>query len=69
MQQKERGIVKWFDREKKYGFITSDSKKEFFVHQSGVLEGMLEKGMRVEFEVGEGKKGPVALNVSELAEA
>lgn len=65
----ERGTVKWFDAEKGYGFLQSDTeKREFFVHQSNIedIEGTLEKGQRVEFEVGEGKKGPMAINVRTL---
>ena len=63
-------MVKWFDEEKGYGFIQSESgNKEFFVHRSNVddMEGTLEKGQRVEFEIGQGKKGPIALNVRSLA--
>lgn len=62
----ERGTVKWFDTEKKFGFIVADtSKREYFVHISNVedLGETLDKGQRVEFEIGEGKKGPIALNV------
>ena len=63
----EKGTVKWFDAEKKYGFIKPDTgTKEYFVHSSNVddnAEGMLEQGQRVEFEVGEGQKGPMAVNV------
>lgn len=64
----ERGKVKWFDQEKNYGFIESDNGKEFFVHKTDVSEGSLEKGQRIQFEIGEGKKGPVARNVSSLEE-
>lgn len=62
----ERGKVKWFDEEKGYGFIESDvDKKDYFVHRSGIedLESTLEKGQRVEFEIGKGKKGPQAVGV------
>ena len=64
----ERGKVKWFDQEKNYGFVESDSGKEFFVHKSDVIEGSMDKGQRVQFEIGEGKKGPVARNVSSVDE-
>ena len=55
----ERGKVKWYDQEKNYGFIVSNSGKEFFVHKTDVSVGALDKGVAVEFEIGEGKKGPV----------
>ncbi|MCI0382333.1 MAG: cold shock domain-containing protein [Chlamydiae bacterium] len=58
----ERGTVKWFDEEKGYGFITSDiGKTEYFVHSSNIetLSKTLEKGERVEFEIGEGPTGRV----------
>jgi len=67
----ERGTVKWFDKEKNFGFIESDTGgKEFFVHSSNVqeMEEGLDKGQRVEFEIGEGKKGPQAVNVRSLSE-
>lgn len=67
----ERGTVKWFEEQKGYGFIISDiGGKEYFVHSSNVntLSKSLEKGERVEFDIGEGPKGPVATNVSLLSE-
>ena len=62
------GTVKWFNRKKGFGFITPDSGSEdLFVHHSEVKTGGgadLEEGQRVEFEIGEGKKGPCATNVT-----
>ena len=62
-----RGTVKWFSDEKGYGFITpDDGGKDLFVHHSAIqMEGFrkLEEGQKVEFEVGEGQKGPCATNV------
>lgn len=64
----EQGTVKWFDREKKYGFVESNGK-EYFVHISNVEnEVPLDQGQRIEFEVGEGQKGPQATNVRPLDE-
>lgn len=62
------GIVKWFNSEKGYGFITNDNGGEdVFVHFSAIqAEGYktLEEGQEVEFEVVQGAKGPQAANVT-----
>ena len=64
------GIVKWFNAEKGYGFITdSENGQEVFVHFSGIVANgfkTLEEGQAVEFEVTEGAKGPQATNVVKL---
>ena len=61
------GTVKWFDAKKGYGFVSNVSDdKDYFVHFSEIqTDGFktLEEGQRVEFEIGEGTKGPVAKNV------
>ncbi|MEN8662137.1 MAG: cold-shock protein [Lentimonas sp.] len=62
------GIVKWFDAEKGYGFITpEDGSKDLFVHHSEIQTdgyAKLEDGQSVEFEVGSGPKGPCATKVT-----
>jgi cold shock CspA family protein len=64
------GVVKWFNAEKGYGFITPDGGgKDCFVHFSAIQGGgfrKLEEGEKVEFEVGQGQKGPQAENVTRL---
>lgn len=59
------GTVKFFNDEKGFGFITPDEGgKDIFVHVSAVTAGTLQDGDKVTYEVGEGQKGPCALNVT-----
>lgn len=58
-----KGKVKWFNKEKGFGFITGDDEKEYFVHESGIKEGSIEENDEVSFDVEEGDRGPKAVNV------
>jgi cold shock protein len=69
MSEKKQGTVKWFNNTKGYGFIECEGEKDLFVHMNDILiDGYktLSENQKVEFEVGDGKKGPVAKNVKPL---
>ena len=63
----DTGTVKWFNERKGFGFITPDGGGEdLFVHYSKITgDGFrtLQEGQKVEFEQGQGPKGPEATNV------
>jgi len=61
------GKVKWFNGKKGFGFIVPDEGgEELFVHHSEIKMGGyadLQEGQAVSYDVGQGKKGPCAVNV------
>ena len=68
MADKTRGIVKWFNEGKGFGFIESNGK-DYFVHFSAILSSgfkTLPEGAAVLFKASQGQKGPQAEEV-ELA--
>ncbi|CAK9884075.1 MAG: Cold shock-like protein CspG [Candidatus Erwinia impunctatus] len=70
MSNKMTGLVKWFNAEKGFGFISpTDGSKDVFVHFSAIQNGgfkTLEEGQKVEFTIENGQKGPAAANVVAL---
>ena len=62
-----KGVVKWFNEKKGYGFLSQEDGDDVFVHYSSIQgDGFktLKEGDPVEFEVQEGSKGPQAVNVT-----
>ena len=63
-----KGTVKFFNREKAFGFISADDGSEVFVHQTGLEDGVtIDEGDKVEFDVEQGDKGPKAVKVKKAA--
>jgi len=65
------GIVKWFNADKGFGFITpEDGSKDVFAHFSAINSGgfrSLNENDRVEFETQDGPKGPQAANITVIS--
>ena len=60
------GVVKWFNSEKGYGFISQEGGPDVFVHFSAIAGSgyrNLEENQKVEFDVAQGPKGPQAIGV------
>ncbi|MDK2563951.1 cold-shock protein [Romboutsia sedimentorum] len=65
----KNGIVKWFNSEKGFGFISVDGGEDVFVHFSAIQgDGYktLEEGEKVSFEITQGARGPQAENVNRI---
>ena len=60
-----KGKVKFFNTDKGFGFITQSEGDELFFHVSELQSGTVNKGDSVEYDVGEGRKGPCAVNIRE----
>jgi len=64
-----KGVVKWFDPRKGFGFIEMEDGKDIFVHHTEIQgEGFrtLDEGQEVEFEIKNNEKGDYAANVTKV---
>ena len=68
MRSKIMGLVKWFNEDKGFGFISPlDGSKDVLVHSSslqGETFNTLFEGQKVKFAIIDGTKGPIAANVT-----
>jgi len=60
------GKIKFFNNSKGFGFIVQDHGEDIFFHVSQLHGETTTEGKRVEYEVGEGRKGPCAMNIREV---
>lgn len=70
MSDRVKGVVKWFNDSKGFGFISQEDGQDVFVHYTSIRDSggfrTLSEGQEVEFTIGEGKKGPQAQDVVTL---
>jgi len=61
----QQGKVKFYNRNKRYGFIKGDDGTDYFFHETGLSEGIyVEDNDKVEFTVEDGDRGKKAVDIS-----
>jgi len=61
----QTGKVKFYNRSKRYGFISGEDGNDYFFHESGLTEGIyVQDGDKVEFKVVDGDRGKKAVEIS-----
>jgi CspA family cold shock protein len=64
-----KGVVKWFNESKGFGFITREDGVDVFVHYTDIQDDgfkTLSEGQSVSFDIADGPKGPKAINVVKI---
>ena len=63
-----KGTIKWFNKEKGFGFITPDEGgRDVYIHISNISDpNQISNGQRVDYELGVGRKGPEATGVKAI---
>ncbi len=62
-----KGKVKFFNTNRGFGFITQKEGEDLFFHVSELRAETANEGDQVEYEISEGRKGPCAVNIREVA--
>ena len=63
----ENGKVKFYNKDKKFGFIAGDDWKDYFFHATGIAADIyVVDGDNVEFKTVEGDRGPKAIEISQI---
>jgi|TARA_B100001079_G_scaffold1090_1_gene889 CspA family cold shock protein len=61
----QTGKVKFYNKSKRYGFISSEDGNDYFFHESGLTEGIyVREGDKVEFKIIDGDRGQKAVEIS-----
>ena len=66
MREREFGQIKWWNKQKGFGFVQYGRGQEVFIHISSLLDNSIEyliEGQTVEFEVIQGRQGLITRNV------
>jgi CspA family cold shock protein len=68
MSQSIKGVVKWFNETKGFGFIQQESGPDVFAHINSISMSpkILHEGQKVEFTITQGPKGPQAESIVAL---
>ena len=61
----QTGKVKFYNKSKRYGFISGEDGKDYFFHEEGLTEGIyVREGDKVEFKIIDGDRGQKAAEIS-----